>query len=255
MVQERSTTMTEQEWLECTDPKPMLEFLRTQRTASERKLRFFAAACCRRVWDWLGEESRRAIEVLEKYLDGTATADDLHFASKGVYDDWMGDFGTHHPTNAACATVMFEKSTSHDVAVGAAAQIAQAVRIEANKRHGIFLQGWPPPKIVNPTVRQACIKAGEVAMTAERLAQCHLLREIFHGPRRAVFLRANWRSGDILTVASTIYNDRAFEQFPSLADALAAAGCDDEEILNHCRGPGPHVRGCWVVDLILSKDR
>ena len=56
-------------------------------------------------------------------------------------------------------------------------------------------------------------------------------------------------------LAQTIYDDRAFALFPILGDALEEAGCTDTDILNHCRQPGEHVRGCWVLDLILSKDR
>jgi hypothetical protein len=54
-------------------------------------------------------------------------------------------------------------------------------------------------------------------------------------------------------LACAIYDDRAFEQLPILADALEEAGCDNADILAHCRGPGPHVRGCWLVDLLLGK--
>jgi hypothetical protein len=57
----------------------------------------------------------------------------------------------------------------------------------------------------------------------------------------------------LLTLAQTIYNDRAFDKMPELADALQEAGCDHQDMLSHCRGPGPHVKGCWVVDLVLRK--
>jgi hypothetical protein len=55
-------------------------------------------------------------------------------------------------------------------------------------------------------------------------------------------------------MAQVIYDERKFEDLPFLADALEEAGCDNADILNHCRGPGPHVRGCWVVDLLLGKE-
>ena len=55
-------------------------------------------------------------------------------------------------------------------------------------------------------------------------------------------------------MAQSIYDDRAFDRLPILADALEDAGCDKADILNHCRQPGEHVRGCWVVDLVLGKD-
>ncbi len=55
-------------------------------------------------------------------------------------------------------------------------------------------------------------------------------------------------------IARGIYDDRAFDRMPILADALEEAGCTDIEILNHCRQPGEHFRGCWVVDLLLGKE-
>jgi hypothetical protein len=64
-----------------------------------------------------------------------------------------------------------------------------------------------------------------------------------------------WNDGAIRKMAQAIYDARAFDRLPLLADALEEAGCADADILSHCRTPGEHVRGCWVVDLILSKDR
>jgi hypothetical protein len=57
----------------------------------------------------------------------------------------------------------------------------------------------------------------------------------------------------VTALAEAIYADRAFDRMPVLADALEEAGCSDDQILSHCRGEGPHVRGCWVVDLVLGK--
>ena len=56
-----------------------------------------------------------------------------------------------------------------------------------------------------------------------------------------------------MRIAQAIYDKRAFDRMPILADALEDAGCDNADILAHCRGPNEHVRGCWVVDLILGK--
>jgi hypothetical protein len=64
---------------------------------------------------------------------------------------------------------------------------------------------------------------------------------------------AAWRTTDVLGLARGIDAERAFDRMPILADALQDAGCDDQRILDHCRGPSPHVRGCWVVDLVLGK--
>lgn len=61
-----------------------------------------------------------------------------------------------------------------------------------------------------------------------------------------------WRTETVLALARAIESDRAFDRLPILADALEEAGCADERVLAHCRGPGPHARGCWVVDGVLA---
>jgi len=90
--------------------------------------------------------------------------------------------------------------------------------------------------------------------SADFPTQSVLLRDIFGNPFRPVALDPRWRNETVVALASGIYADRAFDRMPILADALEEAGCDDLEVLNHCRGPGPHVRGCWVVDLVLGKE-
>ena len=79
------------------------------------------------------------------------------------------------------------------------------------------------------------------------------LRDIAGNPFRLVTVEPGWRTHDVLGVAQAVYEDRAFDRMPLLADALMDAGCDDEQVLTHCRNAGPHVRGCWVVDLVLGK--
>ena len=67
-------------------------------------------------------------------------------------------------------------------------------------------------------------------------------------------MNPTWRTGNVTALAQSIYDDCAFDRLPILTDALEDAGCDNAEILQHCRQPGEHVRACWVVDLILSKE-
>ncbi|HEY1378110.1 MAG TPA: hypothetical protein VGF55_15015 [Gemmataceae bacterium] len=62
-----------------------------------------------------------------------------------------------------------------------------------------------------------------------------------------------WNHGTVPAIARRVYDERAFHDLPILADALEDAGCTDADILAHCRQGGEHVRGCWVVDLILGK--
>jgi hypothetical protein len=67
-------------------------------------------------------------------------------------------------------------------------------------------------------------------------------------------LSSEWRTDTAIALARTMYEAREFSAMPILADALQDAGCDNDDILNHCRGDGPHVRGCWVCDLVLGKE-
>jgi hypothetical protein len=84
--------------------------------------------------------------------------------------------------------------------------------------------------------------------------QCATVRDVINNPFRPVVFDSAWRSESVSALAAGVYTDRAFDRLPILADALEEAGCDHPDILNHCRGPGPHVRGCWVVDLVLGKE-
>jgi hypothetical protein len=83
--------------------------------------------------------------------------------------------------------------------------------------------------------------------------KCKLFLEVFGNPFRPVTVTPSWLTPTVLALADGIYSDRAFDHMPILADALQDAGCDNEDVLNHCRRPGEHVRGCWVVDLLLAK--
>jgi hypothetical protein len=88
----------------------------------------------------------------------------------------------------------------------------------------------------------------------ERQKQCYLIRDIFGNPFRPITFDTNWRTSTVVSLARSMYESRDFSTMPILSDALQDAGCENEDILNHCRGEGPHVRGCWVGDLVLGKE-
>jgi hypothetical protein len=247
--------MTEAEWLACPDPMRMLEFLRTQRTrtTSDRKMRLFAVACCRRVWDLLGEPSRHALEVLERHLDGAAADEELWSAIRDAEQDWFGQWEFYPPTDAARAALTFRNTIPLVAALRTAEEVAEGVRCEAAASIGPALGWWPPPQMPDPAILQMRVAVGDRTLTAERAAQCQLLRDIFHGPCRAIHFQSRWRTDAVLSIASAIYRDRQFERLPVLADALEYAGCSEPELLGHLRSPGVHVRGCWAVDLLLKK--
>jgi hypothetical protein len=139
----------------------------------------------------------------------------------------------------------FLYASMHDKARGRYSHIAVwAVRVvEPNPR-------WASPEGAARSVTGYVTK---VLGVGEPVAQCGLLRDIVGNPFRPVSYNPRWHTSTVLGLGQTIYADRAFDRLPILADALEEAGCDSADILAHCRGHGPHVRGCWVVDQILGK--
>jgi hypothetical protein len=96
------------------------------------------------------------------------------------------------------------------------------------------------------------VGSGQVAAAREQ----QLIRDVFGNPYRSVAIDSRWfawQNGTIRRIAHAIYDDLDFDRMPILADALEDAGCTDQGILNHCRSEEPHVKGCWIVDLILDK--
>jgi hypothetical protein len=231
--------MTEAEWLACTDPTPMLEFLRGR--ASDRKLRLFAVGCCRRVWPQMTEgASRRAVEMAERLADGGAEKDRsaLRKAARKASNNAVRN-DARAAGRAAAGVVErkiepFVESIRHNAAVACAWVAARRA----------------DPKYTEPTKGD---EAYEAALPHEGSLQCHLLRCIMGNPFRPVALDTAWLMPAVVNLTQAIYQDRAFDHLPVLADALEEAGCVNADLLTHCRGPGPHVRGCWVVDAVLGK--
>ncbi len=218
--------MTESEWLACSDPAPMLEFLKGN--ASDRKLRLFAVACCRRVSRRLPDErSRLAVEVAERFADWSATAAALAAARAGAQDVAGGDYRPGDP-----------RAVAHAPALAA--------------------RGW------HFHYRDEVAWALDVAAAAagpsepgrhERPAQADLLRDLFGPtPLRPREPDPRWLTITVLRLTQGIYDEKAFDRLPILADALQDAGCEDAAVLEHCQGTGPNARGCWVVDMVLGKN-
>jgi hypothetical protein len=96
--------------------------------------------------------------------------------------------------------------------------------------------------------------AAEIAARGpEMQTQASLLRDIIGNPFCPVALNPAWLTPNVTALARSIYADRNFIDLPILADALEEAGCTRPELLTHLRGPGPHVLGCWALDLVLNK--
>jgi hypothetical protein len=223
--------MTEKEWLDSTDPHLMLHFLRDR--ASERKTRLFACALARCLWPLLGTgRSRRAVEAAERFADGLAPKREMTragaAAQQAAWTVWRVDSRPKDGRNvnalrtaryAAYATFPFGPQwiSRHAVSAGVSAPFQSALL------HDLF-----GPLPFRPVSLTPAVLAWNDA-TVARLA-------------RATYEERHMPEG-------TLDNAR----LAVLADALEEAGCSDADILGHLRGLGPHVRGCWIVDLLLGK--
>ena len=243
--------MTEQEWDGCNDPEAMLEFL--EWNASDRKLRLLACACCRHLLGQVSVDSwgRKAVDVAELFADGKASPQDLQDAAAAATSGaTAGLAGASQSAGLACGSAASPKGGSHAVyyalaMTGSAVREYAAVIVPAGDDH--------PPFVVG----------GEEALTKERWVQAALVRDLLGNPFRPVAVDPAWlawHGGAVKSLAEAVYEER---ELPSghldaarlavLADMLEEAGCNDARLLGHLRGPGPHVRGCWVVDLLLGK--
>jgi hypothetical protein len=224
--------MTEAEWLACTDPEPMLEFLRDK--ICKRKLRLFACSVCRQLTSFVGtEEYARGIEAAEAYADGgrmkaamkrsrqalkERMALLVDTSGKGQSDEWLALF--------LGAVAISEKDYR---------SFPSCLSNLQSDRASVSLK-----QIVNDSYLN--------------------VRAVFGNPFRPVTISPAWQTPTIVALAQAAYDNRtlpAGELDPArlavLADALEEAGCTNADILSHLRGPGPHVRGCWAIDLILGK--
>jgi hypothetical protein len=225
--------MTEADWLSCTDPTPMLTWLQERHT-SDRKMRLLACACCRQIWHLLPDpRSREAVEVAEQYADGRATARELAraraLAVKATGGERQGAVAAYWAANTKAGGPLW-----NTFAAAAAAPARQAVR----DARGSTLATW------------------EAVQTASVRGQVALIHEVIGNPFRAVVIDPAWRAwpgAEAVRLAEAIYQGAAFDDMPILGDALEEAGCVDETILGHCREPGKHVRGCWLLDVLLAK--
>jgi hypothetical protein len=228
--------MTEQEWLRSPEPVGMVTYLRCRRgvartRAGRRRLRLFGCACCLRVRHLFpGERGWAVVDLAERLADGNtgqAGVDAALRDAEPILHDDEGDRvrqargNLHEAIRRLCGPA------------GDAAMACSSVGIALR-----WLQG-PAPE------------------TAEWAVQAGLLRDLFGDPfRLPPAVEHGWLvagGGAVSRLARTIYDDRRFEDMPLLADELEDAGCRDEEVLGHLREPGPHARGCWLLDVLLGR--
>jgi hypothetical protein len=222
---------------------PMLDFL--QGKISERKLRLFAVACCRPLWHLLDARKRRAIEILERYADGEPTENAVRELRR-LFD--KGDAEPAHLAVANAALSLLNPHAPPDTTRDAMFAAYHAARA-AGKEAGT---GWES-SYDEEGGQDRELLPGAIARAQETQVQCRLLRDIAGDPFRPVAVDDAWNVPAVAALTGTIYESRAFDRLAELAVSLAEARCADNRLLEHCRDPGPHVRGCWVLDLILGK--
>jgi hypothetical protein len=216
--------MTEAEWLACENPNYALSALSAVGVRTRRKDRLAAAAGLRHFWADLTAEQRRAVTAAEQYADG-----DIRF------------------TELRAAAVRTGRGVSGTLPE-AVARVTH--RVAADALWVVTLQFLPvvfrEPIYTNPPFPQAR------AYAVRGRPVLAIFRDVYGNPFRPVSVDPRWLTSPVVDLARTMYDARDFAAMPILADALEEAGCDNADILAHCRGLGPHVRGCWVVDLILG---
>jgi hypothetical protein len=253
----------------------MLELARGK--TSDRKLRLFACACCRCVWHLLTDaRSRRAVQTAESIAFGEprllrlgaarvaaseALADAIVAsmnieAEEGFRDTprYRASLAERHAAAAARAAV----SQHCGGKVGLLASDQSDDADNTSSRHCHEWAGSALAAACRLALRGArelaASRWGEPMLWPEATDQAKLLREII-GPHvfRVPVLPDVSRRGEAARLAQGIQADQAWDRLPILGDALEEAGCADEAILAHLRSPGPHVRGCWALDLVLGK--
>lgn len=253
---------------------------------SERKARLYGVACCRWLSDLYDEphcqrlidyglsaevfEDRgfkvpkadcclKAIELAERISEETVSEEELTALIEAVnaLNQAGGLYAASH-----------DSTDEYEHQLVATAEVASAIGNACSGhpiRPGIFGQRTGGAfetltAVVWRTAQAAAYRKGLafVHITTggdpdNRAVNAALLRDVVGNPFGPIALDPAWLTSDVLALARGIYDERAFDRMPILADALQDAGCENADVLNHCRGDGPHVRGCWVVDLLLGR--
>jgi hypothetical protein len=250
--------MTADEWERCTDPGKMLDFLRGK--ASDRKVRLFAVACCRRAWHLLTEPCRKALATAERFADGQVSDArrkaargeafqakpplDVLFPMPGLRLESAGTLAKQ----AVCDTLAKKPASLDELEIALAWDAWAAARVpsDGGDLPACLPGDWPAEQV-------ARFRRGTV----------NLVLDVFGNPFRLVLLNPLWQSwhgGTVRRLAEAVYEERNLPsghldaaRLAILADMLEEAGCCDAGLLGHLRSAGPHVRGCWAVDVLIGK--
>jgi hypothetical protein len=266
--------MTPNEWDLSRDRNLMLVSAHTAGRLSNRVLRLFACACCRRVASLFEEKaSRVAVETAELFAADGCGAKRLAKARNAAmqvaeylernwrwrhWREWDGTslMPPEVPAARAAAHAADEVVTVRSSAFTFAVE-AQVRELERAVSGGMSpakaRRRWPflPERV--DSLSQTVLY--DLARHQAAVEQCDLLREVAGNPFRQVAFEPGWlrwNGGWLPRLARSLFDANRFDELPIIGDALEDLGCRDEAVLNHCRSPGPHVRGCWVVRLLLG---
>jgi len=224
--------MTEEEWLTHEHIFSEWHFLKDEKY--RRRWDLFAIACLRRFVPRITEESlSEYFDLYERAVDGLATHADVeavwHRCLSALQDlDPQPPFVAFVPAISGDPVDMDLEELTYACASLAEAEAAMS-----------------PESTAMQTA---------MALDNEHRRWTSIRLDIFGNPFRPVAFDPSWRTSTAVAIARGMYDSRDFSAMPILADALQDAGCEHADILDHCRSPGPHVKGCWVVDLVLGKE-
>jgi hypothetical protein len=237
--------MTEAEWLRSDDPQAMLVLMRGKETS--RQLALFCVACFQIVHPLLPDKTTRDLMT---WIEMSAD----RLVSPECDDTWRLYWAAQErlPCDHLRAGVRNAARAANSALV-LMSQYAQNYRDRKGKRAESEAVCGVSRFIVEAVKGSAEGNRAAVA-TGEKQRQANLARDIFFSPFRTAAVQPAWLTCDVVSLAQAIYSDGAFDRIPILGDALEDAGCDNAEILEHCRRSGEHVKGCWLVDLLLRNE-
>lgn len=256
--------MNEVEWSICARPDLMLVHLQRHFDFRllRRKLRLFICACRRLGWK-LNKvvDERAAIEAAEGFADGLVPHAERDAAKQKLAFDYLRY--RLLPDNPRDRLILGRLIPDHFKGSPPSPRLLAILACETDNRLGdgaqqaaaCLVRAWTEAAL-GPNASGRPGSEWKQWQAKHRRSVSYYLRDIFGNPFRTISADSRWLEWNDRTLpklAQAIYDEFAFDRLPILADALEEAGCTDPDIFDHCRQPGEHVRGCWVVDLLLGK--
>jgi hypothetical protein len=253
--------VTEQEWLDGDCPRQA--YLLVRGRATDRQARLLMAACCRLLSEaFFDPRIERALAAVERCADDP----EAEAAANAVWFDLVtAQVGPPSPGASAdvAAAILDVWQLLDEQWLGVEYQ-----NLRHALSHAAYLSLREKPRVVftggEGDAVEICVEAVLAADEWRRREggasgdegvgrqMVGLLHDLFGSPSRPAAFDASWRTTAVMALARCAYEERSFDLLPVLADALQDAGCPEGAITSHLREPGPHVRGCWAVDLALG---